>query len=105
MVAKFSEVFSLPFFSLRQLLCKELKISPRNAYLTFNKFYGFTPKQFLMSIRLTRAKKAFESSDFSFKSIQQIALENGFYHMSHFSKIYRDFFGELPSETVYKHKV
>lgn len=87
-----------------EMLCHELHVSQRNAYLTFQKHYGMTPKQYLLSIRLGKIKQALEVSDPVMVKIEHIALQNGFYHMSHFAKIYKSFFGELPSQTLWKHK-
>jgi transcriptional regulator GlxA family with amidase domain len=33
-------------------------------------------------------------------SVEQTARRFGFHHMGQFSKAYKDFFGELPSETL-----
>ncbi|MDP2077099.1 MAG: helix-turn-helix transcriptional regulator [Sulfuricurvum sp.] len=85
-------------------LCRELNISERNAYLTFHKHYAMTPKQYLLSVRLGKIKKILEYSDPKTTQIEHIALQHGFYHMSHFAKIYKSFFGELPSETLWRNK-
>ncbi|MHB8099840.1 MAG: helix-turn-helix transcriptional regulator [Sulfuricurvum sp.] len=85
-------------------LCKELHISQRNGYFTFQKHYGITPKQYLLSMRLGKIKQALEVADPNSVKIEHIALKNGFYHMSHFAKIYKSFFGELPSQTLAKNK-
>lgn len=87
-----------------ETLCKELNISQRNAYLTFQKHYKMTPKQYLVSLRLNNIKKALKSAHPKAANVQKIALQNGFYHMSHFAKTYKDFFGELPSQTLWKDK-
>lgn len=87
-----------------EMLCKELHFSQRNAYLTFQKHYRMTPKQYLLSIRLGKIKQALEAADPKRAKVEHIALQNGFYHMSHFAKIYKSFFGELPSQTLWKHK-
>lgn len=87
-----------------EMLCKNLKISERNAYLTFKNIYAVTPKQFLIGIRLKKIQQILLNADPTTTSIQQVALENGFYHMSHFAKIYKSFFKELPSKTLSKNK-
>lgn len=87
-----------------EMLCKELNVSQRSAYMTFQKHYGMTPKQYLLSIRLGKIKQAIELADPKSVKIEHIALQNGFYHMSHFAKMYKSFFGELPSKTLWKHK-
>jgi AraC-like DNA-binding protein len=87
-----------------EILCKNLQISERNAYLTFKNLYSVTPKQFLISIRLKKIQQILLNANPTTTSIQQIALENGFYHMSHFAKIYKAFFKELPSQTLWRNK-
>lgn len=85
-----------------EVLCRELKVSQRNVYLTFQKHYRLTPNQYLLSLRLGNICNALKDADPRTASIEQIALSNGFYHMSHFAKIYKRFFGELPSQTLHK---
>lgn len=85
-----------------ELLCKELKISPSNAYLTFNQIYKLTPKQYLIALRLNNINKILKSTAIKTTNIEEVAISNGFYHMGHFAKTYRNFFGELPSGTVLK---
>lgn len=86
------------------LLCKELKISRRNAYLTFQKHYKMTPKQYHISLRLGNIKKVLIHANPKTTKIDQVAMLNGFYHMSHFAKLYKSFFGELPSQTLWRNK-
>lgn len=85
-----------------ELLCKELKISPSNAYLTFSQIYKLTPKQYLIAMRLNNINKILKSAAIKDKTIEEVAMSNGFYHMGHFAKTYKNFFTELPSETVLK---
>ena len=86
-----------------EALCKELNVSQRNAYLTFQKHYSMTPKQYLLGVRLGKIRSALEAADPKHTKIEHIAIQNGFYHMSHFTKLYKSFFGELPSQTLWKH--
>lgn len=85
-----------------ELLCKELNISPSNAYLTFNQIYKLTPKQYLIALRLNNINKILKSTAIKTTTIEEVAMSNGFYHMGHFSKTYKNFFAELPSGTVLK---
>lgn len=85
-----------------ELLCKKLKISPSNAYLTFNQIYKLTPRQYLIALRLNNINRILKSPTIKTTTIEEVAMSNGFYHMGHFAKTYKNFFTELPSETVLK---
>lgn len=83
-------------------LCKALNISERNGYLSFNRLYQITPKQYMLRLRLGKIYDTLFFADPQNTNIYQVALENGFYHMGHFSASYKSFFNELPSVTLGK---
>ncbi|MDA7818193.1 helix-turn-helix transcriptional regulator [Sulfurimonas sp.] len=84
------------------ILCKELGISERNAYLTFKNHYNLTPNNFLRYLRLHKVKKELLESHYTTTTISSIAIKNGFYHISYFASVYKSHFGELPSITLRK---
>lgn len=80
-------------------LCQELRISRRSLNHAFVRVLGITPISYMRNIRLNRVRAALLQEDPSHSTISQIALRWGFWHMSLFSRYYRELFGELPSET------
>jgi len=61
----------------------------------FKKYLAKTPKQFINEIRLENARKLLVETNIP---ISQVGDETGFTDHSYFSKQFRLFFGELPSE-------
>lgn len=61
----------------------------------FKKYLAKTPKQFINEVRLENARKLLIESN---KPISQVGDETGFSDHSYFSKQFRLFFGELPSD-------
>jgi AraC-like DNA-binding protein len=60
----------------------------------FQKYYGTSPGKWLVLKRLQRAKRFLETSQ---KSISDIAFENGFKNISHFSRVFKEHFGNSPA--------
>jgi AraC family transcriptional regulator, exoenzyme S synthesis regulatory protein ExsA len=60
----------------------------------FKKYYGTSPGKWLTKKRLQRAKLFLETSE---KSIGDIAFESGFKNISHFSRIFKENFGQSPA--------
>jgi PAS domain S-box-containing protein len=67
----------------------------------FNKHLKKTPKRFINEFRLERARKLIIETDMS---ISQIAFQTGFTEPSYFTKLYKNLFGNLPSELRQKQK-
>lgn len=85
-------------------LCLDTGINKRTLQRAFLDQYGITPKFYLQSQRLNQTYKALLHSDPETTKITDIALSQGYWHMSQFAADYRRQFGELPSETLH-HKV
>lgn len=60
----------------------------------FTEFYGTTPGKWLAEKRLERAKTYVETTQ---KTISEIAFENGFDNLSHFSRVFKEKYGVAPS--------
>ena len=60
---------------------------------------GF-PKQYLTALCLTKIRGEFQVLKKEKGLVEKIARRFDFHHMGQFSKAYKDFFGELPSETL-----
>jgi AraC family ethanolamine operon transcriptional activator len=81
-------------------LCRELGANERTLRHTFHELTGISPLNYLKTQRLNRVRQALHDGDPANTQVKQVALENGFFHLGHFSRGYKDLFGELPSETI-----
>ena len=79
------------------ILSKKHSISERQLHNTFKRIYGYTPKQYLNSLRLNAIRKIFLSK--TKDTIFTIASQYQYFHMGHFSKEYKKMFNETPTET------
>ncbi|WP_055047839.1 helix-turn-helix domain-containing protein [Devosia sp. A16] len=61
---------------------------------------GITPRAWLRIFRLDRARRAILQSDRSSKTVAQVAMEAGFFHLGRFSAYYAQLFHETPFETL-----
>jgi len=81
-------------------ICNMFQINERTLRRMFKEYYGVTPKQYLLAIRLHDARKAIYQARGFDVSISDIANRFGFWHMGKFAMVYRRQFGELPSKTM-----
>lgn len=65
----------------------------------FGAITGFGPMEYLKRLRLSGVRRALQRADRSQIKIIDVAMEWGFWHMSHFARDYRIMFGESPSQT------
>lgn len=72
--------------------------SRKALFTNFRKFRGYTPGEFLASVRLELAHARLSCPTES-DTVTSIAYESGFSHLGRFSSNYRKRFGVLPSET------
>ena len=89
----FSDVAIEQFF-------RDMKLSPSTAYLSFKKLYDITPKQYLQGLKMSEIRSVLMTHEESEILIRDIAKRYGFTHMSHFSKMYKQYFNELPYKTL-----
>ena len=80
-------------------ICIELRISRRTLNHAFSRVLGITPVEYMRNLRLHRVRSELQSSPYE-TTIANIAAKWGFWHMSLFSRYYRELFGESPSETL-----
>ena len=59
----------------------------------FQKHYGTSPGKWLTVKRLNRAKRFLETGQ---KNISDITFKSGFNNVSHFSKVFKEYFGKSP---------
>jgi AraC family transcriptional activator of tynA and feaB len=119
MVAEFAEAASLPLSEYRGLalmrvkdaiernlgrtdlapatIAAELKLSPRyiNQLLEAE---GTSLSRYIWGRRLERAAEQLRDSNLRGRSVSQIAMDNGFNDLSHFSKAFRGRFAQAPRD-------
>jgi AraC family ethanolamine operon transcriptional activator len=81
-------------------LCTALRISRRTLNHAFARVLGITPVSYMRNVRLHRVRAELQSSPYQVSTIANLATKWGFWHMSLFSRYYRELFGELPHETL-----
>ncbi|WP_457607363.1 helix-turn-helix transcriptional regulator [Nitratifractor sp.] len=81
-------------------MATQLQISERQIERAFKKLYGITPKRYLLNLRMNAVRKELLQADPRCVSVSEIAMQWGFFDLSHFSKAYKQYFCELPSETL-----
>ncbi len=86
-------------FSLGDL-SQAIGMSPRGVELLFRESLGISPGTFIKNRRLHGVRRMLLNSDRKAGLVKESAMEWGFSHMGHFSRNYRQLFGESPSETV-----
>lgn len=77
--------------------------SQRTIEYAFLERFGVTPKNYLTNIKLHEVKHILQNPS-NRELISKVANEFGFNHMGQFSADYKNFFGELPSETIFRIK-
>ena len=83
-------------------IAKKFKISERSLRNYFMRELNISPKQYLITLRLTKINYILKNEKEIKGLIEQTARRFGFNHMGQFAQSYKDFFGELPSETLSK---
>lgn len=77
--------------------------SQRTLEKAFLKRFGVTTKKYIKCLRLAQVHRGLRDFDRQgCDSIIELAGIHGFWHMGQFAKDYRQFYGELPSETLKK---
>ena len=74
---------------------QEMAMSRSNLY---RKLYALTnqnPSEFIRTLRLKRAAKLLEQN---FGNVTEVAYQVGFYHLSYFSKCFKEYYGVLPTK-------
>lgn len=82
-------------------LAAEAGVSARAIFRAFERSRGYSPMAFAKAIRLKRAREMLTSGDPGI-SVTAAAFKSNFASPSRFAKDYREAFGELPSETIFR---
>ena len=86
-------------FDLRAL-ASHAGVSERNLYYLMKRQTGMTPYRYFQRCRLLRVRHRLVDCQCPLPHISWYAADEGFSHLGRFSALYREHFGELPSETV-----
>ncbi|SDH24526.1 helix-turn-helix domain-containing protein [Paraburkholderia phenazinium] len=82
-------------------LCRQFHVSRRTLQYCFKETLGMTPMSYLRAIRLNGVRRDLSSpQDRLPKTVQGVAADWGFWHLSQFATDYRKLFGKLPSESL-----
>jgi len=81
-------------------LCLQLRVSRRTLNHAFIRVLGITPVAYMRNIRLHRVRAQLQGAPEQIGTIASVAGKWGFWHMSLFSRYYRELFGELPMGTL-----
>jgi len=85
--------------SLRTLY-SAIPTSRRTLVYAFNEVFGMTPMRFLRLQRLEAARRALKRAVPGSTTVAVIAQRHGFASPSHFARLYRHHFGEVPGDTL-----
>jgi AraC family ethanolamine operon transcriptional activator len=80
-------------------LCAAARANERTLLVGFHEVFGMSPKLFLKSFRLNRARQDLRRGSPGTR-VTDVAIRWGFNHLSRFAADYRHMFGELPHETL-----
>jgi signal transduction histidine kinase len=84
---------------LSNLLSNALKFTPEYGKVQVKALTGHTPVQGIHAIRLQHARHLLQTTDLR---VGEVVGRVGFKEHSYFTKLYKEAFGELPSESVNK---
>ncbi len=80
-------------------LCEITNVSRRTLQYSFESILGVSPIQYLRISRLNGVRRSLVQATED-QGVSNIAAQWGFWHLSQFSKDYKQLFGEQPSQTL-----
>lgn len=83
-----------------QAIAKEIGVSSRTLQKGFNHFLNQTPSEYIRALKLSSIHQALLSASPQNHSVAEIMLQYGISDQGRFAQLYRQRFGELPSETL-----
>ncbi|SMR77769.1 helix-turn-helix domain-containing protein [Marinobacterium sediminicola] len=78
-------------------LVKVAGCSRRSLEIGFQQFLGCSPARYVLLQKLELAHQRLQQSQ---GTVSEVADQCGFNHLSHFTRLYKDHFGETPSQTL-----
>lgn len=80
-------------------LCKHARTQARSLEYGFREVLGLSPIAYVRTMRLHRVRRLLLSTAVRSRSISEIAMDCGFWHLSQFAVDYKSLFSESPSVT------
>jgi transcriptional regulator GlxA family with amidase domain len=81
-------------------LCRVVGLSERGLRNAFYGVHGMSPKRWILTERLMRSQTALRQPGNVAMTVTSVAADHGFYQLGRFAGMYRQRFGETPSETL-----
>ena len=81
-------------------LCRAAGVSERTLRNAFHDVHGLSPKQYLLRHGLEDARQALRLAQGTRGAVTLVATEHGFFELGRFAGVYRQLFGERPSDTL-----
>jgi AraC family ethanolamine operon transcriptional activator len=81
-------------------LCRVVGLSERGLRNAFYGVRGMGPKRCMLVERLQDVRRALIDSSHKPTTVTDIATNYGFYELGRFAALYKQVFGEMPSETL-----
>lgn len=81
-------------------LAAAAKVSVRALQLGFRQHLGATPREYLQSVRMQRAREELIAAQRDTTTVGRIVAKWGLGHPGRFARVYQKRYGELPSETL-----
>ena len=86
-------------------LSSETGVTLRTVQRAFSTYFDTTISSYLQKVRLNAARTGLLHGAPGRTSVSRVAMESGFTHLGRFSNLYRDYYGEFPSETLTRVRV
>ncbi|PCD01115.1 XylDLEGF operon transcriptional activator XylS [Halopseudomonas pelagia] len=80
-------------------------MSPRSLYTLFEKHAGTTPKNYIRNRKLECVRARLSDPSANVRSVTEVALDYGFFHLGRFAENYRSTYLEHPSDTLRRIKI
>jgi len=81
-------------------LARAVGVSDRWVRAAFRTMYGVSASRFFQARAMDGARRQLQAASPGSVTVTEVAMRCGFWHLSRFSATYREYFGELPSETL-----
>lgn len=82
-------------------ICRKTGISQRTLEYAFQEYLNLTPVSFIKKIRMHAIRRKLFAAHSSEVTIADTAYQHGIYDMGRFAAVYKNNFGELPSQTLF----
>lgn len=83
-------------------LASMIGVSDRWVRAAFRRVYGVSSAAFFRARAIDGARRDLLAASPRSTSVTEVAMRWGFWHLGRFSSTYRSYFGELPSQTLYR---